>query len=86
MKIRGLLSGVAYDVEVADGRVAGSKRVSRLVALHTGRSVMAGPTGPLLTVDVQDSRSVVALLNDKGTVAEVGRGAGVATQHLARVW
>lgn len=70
MIVKGSLDGARYEVRVDSGGVTGSTMVSRLVEQYAGRKVMSGPTGPMVTVDAADPRSVLALLAAKTKVLE----------------
>lgn len=64
---RGTLDGAAFDVTLTGRRgapVVGSKRVRALVdaAVRSGRTVLAGPTGPRVKVDPADPVSILHLL------------------------
>lgn len=72
--VRGVLDGVGYEVNLTGRRgdpVTGSARVVALVERAAGERVLAGPTGPLVTVRGDDPRSIVLLLSKKGQVDDV---------------
>ena len=77
MMVDGVLDGARYSVAVGPDGVKGSVRVARLVEQYKGRQVKAGPTGPMVTVDPGDARSLLALLAAKTRVTGVDGAAVV---------
>ncbi|MER7759453.1 hypothetical protein [Streptomyces sp. NPDC097619] len=63
--------GTAYDVQITDGAVTGSRRIRALVGQFTGKPVLLGPLGPQRPVSVTDGATVLGLLRRHTTVVEV---------------
>lgn len=87
--VKGTLDGVAYDVVLTGrrhGPVEGSRRVLALVeaAARSHRLVPLGPTGPDAVVDGGNVDTVLALLAQVTTIAEIaGRSPAAARKHGA---
>ena len=72
MRVTGVIQDTHYDVEVKAGSPpVGSTAVARLVEAWSGKSVLGGPTGPRITVNPTEPRSVLALLSSRTTVTGV---------------
>ncbi len=78
--VRGFDDGVAYTVEVdnpatpeerRDGFVAGSEGVRALLRLYEGETFKVTPTGPVVTLNLNDGASVLGALYALTRVTEV---------------
>lgn len=74
MRVTGYLDGAMYDVHTDAGGVRGSTRVETLLRQWAGRRVLCSPTGPSVTVNPADERSVLALLEAETRVVSVDDG------------
>ena len=83
-RVSGSLDGARYEVAIDTAwpePVQGSSRVRALVAQNLGQQVHLSPTGPVVTVDRSDARSLLALLSTKTAVSDVGPGAPHMGMH-----
>jgi hypothetical protein len=88
IRVRGVLDDGLYEVALTGdpaNPVVGSRRVAALVDQWTGEQVITGPTGPVVTVDPGDARSLLALLSVETTVRGVDGDDRTPVRRLGQV-